>query len=115
MSRSELRQTASDLYRRTLVKKPILFPLLLVGLLFLFAGCKARPKPVKFSNEMARANQKLAAASKSFFKVVNEFLKTGDPAQAKALRSAYNSTETTLKEIVKDFDEMKPPVRNPGL
>lgn len=84
-----------------------LAPWLLASVLVGVAGCKVRPHPIKFNNDMARAMKKLNDAGKEFYAAVRP-LETG-AVDLKNVRSKYQAVEKTLKEIKEEYEDIGPP------
>jgi hypothetical protein len=77
----------------------------------LAAGCNIPPKPMKFNNDMAKANQRLASAAKEFAKKL-EPLSKGQPVASGEVRSAYQAMSSALASVRKDYEEMLSPNRS---
>jgi hypothetical protein len=86
-----------------------LLPLFLAAGLVVAAGCKTRPYPIKFNNDMARAVDKLNKAGRDFYFAVLPLSK-GAEVDPKEVRSKYQAVEKTLKEIKENYEEIGPPM-----
>jgi hypothetical protein len=86
-----------------------LAPLLLACVLVGAAGCKTRPFPVKFNNDMARAIDKLNKAGKEFYTAVSPLV-NGGAADPRDVRSKYQAVEKTLKGIKEEYEDIGPPL-----
>jgi hypothetical protein len=75
------------------------------------AGCTAPPKPMKFNKLLVEANNKLAAAGKSFRKTV-EPLGEGKPVRAGDVESSYQSMASTLASVKSEWEDMKAPMNS---
>src|SRR5262249_31070652 len=89
--------------------------LVLLAGLVVSVGCAARPKPARFNNDMARANQRLAAEGKAFYKTLAAFREKGEAPDPRRVRSAYQSLESALAEVKKEYERARTPVKNEGL
>ena len=86
----------------------------LVGLILVAAGCKQPPKPMRFNNSIARANDRLYAAAKKFAKAI-EPMEKGTAPDIGAAQTASNEMQTILRELQKEFDEARSPINSaPG-
>lgn len=71
-------------------------------------GCQQPPKPIQFSNMIAKTNQKLSEGAKKFYKAI-EPLKAGAPADTSSMQSAYNEISSTLRDAREQFSKISPP------
>jgi hypothetical protein len=83
--------------------------LLLTVVLAGAAGCKVRPYPIKFNNDMARAVDQLNSAGKAFYEAVAP-LGRGANVDPIDVRAKYQKVETTLKSIKDQYEDIGPPM-----
>jgi hypothetical protein len=83
--------------------------MVLAALVVAPAGCSLPARPIHFNNMMARANQRLNESGKKFAKAVSP-LGSGGAANLNEAKSAYNEIQSTLAEVKKEFDEVRPPI-----
>lgn len=78
------------------------FAVVLAASLTLVAGCGS--SALNFNNSLAKANQRLASAGKSFGDSLLKAAKS-DPAEAKALDDSYKAMATELEKVKKETSE----------
>src|SRR5262249_51233061 len=72
------------------------------------AGCGIPPSPLRFNNNMARANARLAASGKAFYKAVAP-LQANQPVDPREVRAAYEKMQRERKDLQTTWKKMKPP------
>jgi len=77
--------------------------LFLLGLAVTLAGCKTAPGVMKFNNEIARANEKLATSARSFYKAISP-LGLNQQADLTTAQSSYNDAVKNLKDAQAYFE-----------
>lgn len=83
----------------------------LLGLL-LVMGCVLPNKVIRFNNNLARSNFKLAESAREFRKVVDPLMKSGVPVSSSAVRTAQGKMETALRSARDRFDTGYPPAQS---
>ncbi len=87
----------------------VLLQALLMGLILLASGCKFPPRPMQFSNMMARANLRLSDAANKFAKALAPKGKAPDAGSA---QGPYNEMKAALSEAKAEFDTISPPLNS---
>jgi hypothetical protein len=87
----------------------LVMQMVLAALVVAPVACSLPARPMAFNNMMARANQRLNEEAKKFNKAVSP-LGSNAAADTAAAQSAYNSIQTTLQDLKKEFDNVRPPL-----
>jgi hypothetical protein len=82
--------------------------LLAAVMVFTAVGCGFPPSRIGFIEKLARENRRIAKSTREFRAAVIT-LKTGQAADAGAVRKAYQEMEKTVKEVQADMDAQSLP------
>jgi hypothetical protein len=91
------------------VRTRTLLKLSVAAVLLVAAGCKTRPYPIRFNNDMARAIDKLNKAGKEFYAAVKPLV-DGQAVDPSEVRSKYQAAERILKAIKEEYEDIGPPM-----
>jgi len=93
----------------------LLLHALLAGLMILVTGCRMPAKPKKFNNTIARGSKQLGDDARRMQKAMEPLLKgnTPNPPEVSTAREACDAIKNHLASLIKEADEIVPPVNSP--